>query len=261
MSPALSWNPNTRKVKKNTWLISHNATCEFSWQIPLSSDRKNPSTTVNQWKMKCRLFICLCSDRYIISVFPHLHSPAPPALPPFSPALISRMVSVDIKHHVYLPCMCVCNWPCVSVIGHTCQCMKECGHDMVKRVFFLNLFDVFGFCFRTLAVVFFLSFFLFFSPSVAFFSCYFIVVKKQTKKETNDIPVRALVWRSAWVEGTHFPRGRKLSKNLKPWSHPNLSFWSVLQQQKHDTPVRQPAQYRWQELPQVSFFFFSRQKT
>ena len=31
-----------------------------------------------------------CSDRYIIST------------PPFSPALISLMVSVDVKHHVYL---------------------------------------------------------------------------------------------------------------------------------------------------------------
>ena len=39
-----------------------------------------------------------CSDRYIISLFPHLHNP----LPPFSPSLINLMVSVDIKHHVYL---------------------------------------------------------------------------------------------------------------------------------------------------------------
>ena len=29
------------------------------------------------------------------SLFPHLHSP-------FSPSLISLMVSVDVKHHVYL---------------------------------------------------------------------------------------------------------------------------------------------------------------
>ena len=36
-----------------------------------------------------------CSDRYIMSFFPHLHSP-------FSPSLISLMVSVDVKHHVYL---------------------------------------------------------------------------------------------------------------------------------------------------------------
>ena len=38
-----------------------------------------------------------CSDRYIISPFPHLHTPSP-----FSPALIRLVVSVDVKHHVYL---------------------------------------------------------------------------------------------------------------------------------------------------------------
>ena len=38
-----------------------------------------------------------CSDRYIISLFFHLHT-----LPPPSPSLISRTVSVDVKHHVYL---------------------------------------------------------------------------------------------------------------------------------------------------------------
>ena len=39
-----------------------------------------------------------CSDRYIISLFPHLHTP----FPPFSPSLISLMFFVDVKHHVYL---------------------------------------------------------------------------------------------------------------------------------------------------------------
>ena len=39
-----------------------------------------------------------CSDRNILSLFPHLHTP----FPPFSPSLISLMVSVDVKHHVYL---------------------------------------------------------------------------------------------------------------------------------------------------------------
>jgi len=34
----------------------------------------------------------------ILSLFPHLHTP----FPPFSPSLISLMVSVDVKHHVYL---------------------------------------------------------------------------------------------------------------------------------------------------------------
>ena len=35
---------------------------------------------------------------YIISLFPHRHTP----FPPFSPSLISLMVSVDVKHPVYL---------------------------------------------------------------------------------------------------------------------------------------------------------------
>ena len=39
-----------------------------------------------------------CSDRYIISFFP---APSVPP-PPFSPSLISFVVSVDVKHHVYL---------------------------------------------------------------------------------------------------------------------------------------------------------------
>ena len=36
-----------------------------------------------------------CSDRYIISLSPHLHTL-------FSPSLISLMVFVDVKHHVYM---------------------------------------------------------------------------------------------------------------------------------------------------------------
>ena len=39
-----------------------------------------------------------CSERYIISLFPPLHTP----LPPFFPSLISLVVSVDVMHHVYL---------------------------------------------------------------------------------------------------------------------------------------------------------------
>ena len=42
-----------------------------------------------------------CSDRYIISLFPHLHTPSP-----FSQSLISLMVSVDVKHCVYLLASC-----------------------------------------------------------------------------------------------------------------------------------------------------------
>ena len=37
-------------------------------------------------------------DRHILSLFPHLHIP----FPPFFPSLISLMISVDVKHHVYL---------------------------------------------------------------------------------------------------------------------------------------------------------------
>ena len=37
-----------------------------------------------------------CSDRYILSLFPYLHTPSP-----FSPSLISLVVSVEVKHHVY----------------------------------------------------------------------------------------------------------------------------------------------------------------
>ena len=39
-----------------------------------------------------------CSDRYIISLCPHLQTP----FPPFSPSQISLVVSVEVKHHVYL---------------------------------------------------------------------------------------------------------------------------------------------------------------
>ena len=39
---------------------------------------------------------------YILSLLPHLHT----TFPPFSPSLISLMVSVDVKHHVYLLLVC-----------------------------------------------------------------------------------------------------------------------------------------------------------
>ena len=44
--------------------------------------------------MQKSLWWCQYSDRYIISLSPHLHTP-------FSPSLISLMVSADVKHHVY----------------------------------------------------------------------------------------------------------------------------------------------------------------
>ena len=43
---------------------------------------------------------CQFSDTYITSLFPNLHTSPPTA--PFSPLLISLMISVDVKHHVYL---------------------------------------------------------------------------------------------------------------------------------------------------------------
>ena len=51
-----------------------------------------------------------CSDRYIISLFPHLcYRP---------PSLISLMVSVDVKHHVYLLTSQInsdsAHWPAVT---------------------------------------------------------------------------------------------------------------------------------------------------
>ena len=39
-----------------------------------------------------------CSNRHMVSLFPHLHT----LFPSFSPSLISLMISVDVKHHVHL---------------------------------------------------------------------------------------------------------------------------------------------------------------
>ena len=44
------------------------------------------------------LVMTVYSDRYILSLFPHLHT----HFPAFSPSLISLVVSVDVKHHVDL---------------------------------------------------------------------------------------------------------------------------------------------------------------
>ena len=43
------------------------------------------------------ILMVTCSDRYIISLFTHLHTP----FPTFSSSLINSMVSVDVEHHVY----------------------------------------------------------------------------------------------------------------------------------------------------------------
>ena len=42
-----------------------------------------------------------CSDRYMVFLSSHLRTPSPP-FTPLPPSLISLMVSVDVKHHVYL---------------------------------------------------------------------------------------------------------------------------------------------------------------
>ena len=68
-----------------------------------------------------------CSDRYILSLFPHLHTPSPP----FSPSLISLMVSVDVKHHVYLLC-CVCVCVCVCVRARARACVRTCVRACVR---------------------------------------------------------------------------------------------------------------------------------
>ena len=53
-----------------------------------------------------------CSDRYIISLFP------PSIPPPFSPSLISLVVFVDVKHHVYFLTL-----PTTSMMW--CRCYGE----------------------------------------------------------------------------------------------------------------------------------------
>ena len=42
--------------------------------------------------LNAEVILVVTGDRYIISLYPHLHTPF----------LISHMVSVDVKHHVYL---------------------------------------------------------------------------------------------------------------------------------------------------------------
>ena len=91
-----------------------------------------------------------CSDRYIISLSPHLHTP----FPPFSPSLISRTVSVDVKHHVYRVtlgdsglCSCVHVWrfssanqlPCWLIIfgGGFVPCTTSAG---VRELFLHTAF-------------------------------------------------------------------------------------------------------------------------
>ena len=70
-----------------------------------------------------------CSDRYIISLFSHLCVP----FHPISLTLISLVVSVDIKHHVYL-LECILRrvlWCAVVLITlniSSCQMLKDPNH-------------------------------------------------------------------------------------------------------------------------------------
>ena len=88
-----------------------------------------------------------CSDRYIVSLFPHPHSP-------FSPSLISLMASVDVKHQVYLitaaiivynirlPKLWAC-WPfcvCIFVGGgaQTAVSLKQTTHIVSDSISFIT---------------------------------------------------------------------------------------------------------------------------
>ena len=61
-------------------------------------------------------------------------------LPPFSPSLISLMVFVDVKHHVYLQhwlstpvCLCVCHWSvCIFVCPIACLSATMSVHSSVR---------------------------------------------------------------------------------------------------------------------------------
>ena len=63
-----------------------------------------------------------CSDRYIISLSPHLHIP----FPPFSPSLISCTVSVDIKHQVYLYYLPLWTFTCLHLVHYTLLLTPTC---------------------------------------------------------------------------------------------------------------------------------------
>ena len=84
---------------------------------------------------------------YIISLFPHLH-------PPFAPSLISLMVSVDVKHHVYLltystyilPVVFSWTIPPTHTSWYVCVCMWGGGGGganwplLVSLIFFFLIF-------------------------------------------------------------------------------------------------------------------------
>ena len=89
-----------------------------------------------------------CSDRYIISLFSHLHTP----FPSFSLSLISLMVSVDVECHVYLE----------SVIYHLAQLqrakLRNSPHNVHIKVLWMQfnehkLLQIMSLLFSTLRLV------------------------------------------------------------------------------------------------------------
>ena len=101
------------QLRTGVRLVSGRTSVRYRFGSPFSSKRLwfldtvlwlCPSLTTKTLKWLSSLAILMqksfwwwqCNDRYIISLSPHLHTP------PFSPSLISRTVSVDVKRHVYL---------------------------------------------------------------------------------------------------------------------------------------------------------------
>ena len=82
----------------------------------------SPSTATLKWLSSLPILMqesfwwWQCSDRYIISLFPHLHTP-------FSPSLIILAASVDVKHHVYL--LSFLGSPHSHISGHQFQLSVE----------------------------------------------------------------------------------------------------------------------------------------
>ena len=79
-----------------TLSLTINQTLKWIWSLPIL--------------MQESFWWWQCSDRYIIYLYLHLCTPflpPPPTLPtPFSSSLISFIISVHVKHHVYLLTYC-----------------------------------------------------------------------------------------------------------------------------------------------------------
>ena len=79
-------------------VTGHSALCPSRFDGPLL-ESTNPTPNLPPAPPASRTVKMCTSEGDIISLSPHLHTPFPPA---FSPSLISRTVSVDVKHHVHL---------------------------------------------------------------------------------------------------------------------------------------------------------------